>query len=139
MKNLILLLSIFTLSLIGSQGKAQVTAMTASTYTVTNTGTATLTSLVKGSQSVVTVEYVMTKVSGTIGGTATLQGSVNGIAYSNVPVKVIKGEVNSFTNTDITSNSYVWVVEPSPYQYYRVSVAGTGTMVGTISGAVLVR
>lgn len=142
MKNLILILSLFAGLLISNTSKAQVSTYTmtaASTNTVTNSGTNTLTAQVKGAHDAITVEYVATKVSGTVGGNATLYGSVNGEAYSAVPVAVIKGGVNAYTNTDITTNSYVWVITPSVYQYYRVLVSGTGTMVATISGTVLVR
>jgi len=135
MKKLILsLVCLFTFAVVNAQ-----TPMTANSYTVTDTGADTLVLQVKGSQNLVSVQYTGTKVSGTVAGTATLYGSVTGVAYAPVPVKVIKGEVNAYTNTDIAVNSYIWTVTPSPYQYYKVIVVGTGTMVATVAGSVLVR
>lgn len=137
MKKFILIsIGLFCFALLG---KAQTIPMTASTATVTNTATVTLTAQVKGANNVVSIEYIATKTSGTVAGTATLYGSVNGVTYSVVPTGIIKGAANAYTNTDVTKNSYVWVITPSVYQYYQVQIAGSGTMVATVSGTVLTR
>lgn len=80
----------------------------------------------------VSIEAVITKISGTVGGTVTVQGSVDGTNY--VTVSSSYSTVTTFTPTDQATNKKLIVVTGSPYKYYRLSYTGTGTMSATIKG-----
>lgn len=124
MKKLFLLLtfSAFTmLSFAQSQPNNTASPMTVSGDTIINGGTRTATLKSTLKFDVVAIQAVITKVNGTVGGNALLQGSLDGLTYVNVSTDTLK-------STNVTTNSKIWKVEPSPYLYYRVSATGTGTM-----------
>jgi len=83
----------------------------------------------------VTIQSVITKISGTVGGTCTLQGSIDGTNF--VTVSSAYADVTSYTPTDQTTNSKLFIVTGSPYRYYRLSYTGTGTMSASHRGYVL--
>lgn len=96
--------------------------------TVTNTATAYLT--IRGDQkntSYTTIQVVVTKISGTVGGTISLQGSVDGTSYKALNTAETQTALATITATD-ASNVYHWRLTGNPFQYYRVSWTGTGTM-----------
>jgi hypothetical protein len=100
------------------------------TDTVTNAGTAYLVSpslSVKGATST-TVEVYVDKVSGTVGGTITLLGSVDGTNFVTVKTVGTQTAITAITATDADA-AYHWIILGSPFPYYRVSYTGTGTMV----------
>ncbi len=113
--------------------KAQVSDLTSpyslTSDTVTNTGTAYLSSVaVSQAPAVTTTVWVaVTKISGTVGGTITLQGSLDGTNWKAVNTPNTATALATFTATD-ASNTYHWVISGSPFKYYRVSWTGTGTM-----------
>jgi hypothetical protein len=90
--------------------------------TVSNTGTETWTLRVPGYQKTVAVQFVATKISGTVAGSVTLQGSLNGTNWATVPSQ------SAFTATDVASQTAVWKFDGSGFSYYRLSWTGTGTM-----------
>jgi hypothetical protein len=90
--------------------------------TVSNTGTETWTLKVPGYQKTVAVQFIATKINGTVGGTVTLQGSLNGSNWSAIPGQ------STFTATDVASQNTLWKVDSSAFLYYRLSWTGTGTM-----------
>lgn len=71
------------------------------------------------SNSVVAFHFKATKVSGTVGGSAKLQGSIDGTNWVDVG--------SAYTLTDVANN--VAVFEPSKlsFKFYRIYVATTGT------------
>lgn len=89
--------------------------------TVTNAGTETWTLKVPGYKKVVAAQVVITKISGTLGGTVTLQGSLNGVNFVAIPSQ-------TYTATDVASQSAIFTLDNSKYVYYRISWTGTGTM-----------
>lgn len=97
--------------------------------TVDNTATVYLTTpLVSPAPAITTTIWVaVTKISGTVGGTITLQGSLDGTNYKAAYALNTVTALAAFTATDAT-NTYHWIVTGSPYRYYRVSWTGTGTM-----------
>lgn len=97
--------------------------------TVTNTGTAYLSTVaVSPAPAVTTTIWVgVTKISGTVGGTITLQGSIDGTNWKAVNTPNTATALATHTATD-ASNTYHWVISGSPFPYYRVSWTGTGTM-----------
>ena len=130
---------------VGTYAFAGPTGLMATTYTVTNSGIDTLIKRVQNWYETVTIQVNYTKTSGTLGGTATLLGSQDGINWNTVstqylqnPVPYSTGAAATYTvlnNTGTQSNS--WVVTGSPYEYYGVKWAGTGTMVGYNSALML--
>lgn len=118
---------------------AQSSAMTGNGVTITNTGTSACSLKVANPYHTVTVQAVMTKTSGTLAGTLTLQGSVDGTSWETVPTSLVAGAASTYTVTDVASQAKTFVITGTPFLYYKLSWTGTGTMAGTLSGFVLPR
>lgn len=101
--------------------------------TVSNTGTETWTLKVPGYAKTVAVQFVATKISGTVAGSVTLQGSLNGSNWATVPSQ------NAFTATDVASQTAVWKFDDSGFLYYRLSWTGSGTMSASGRAYILTR
>jgi len=134
MKKLILILFVGLVAFLTVDTQAQVYSLkspySAVSDTVTNTGTAYLSTLVAVSPApavTTTIWVSVTKISGTVGGTITLQGSIDGTNWKAVNTPNTATALATFTATD-ASNTYHWVISGSPFPYYRVSWTGTGTM-----------
>lgn len=137
MKKILSIVMILGLMLSFFGANAQTFAMTGNGVTVTNTGTSACSLKVSKAYNTVSVQGVFTKTSGTLGGTATLQGSIDGVTWETVPVSLVAGGASTYTVTDTASQGKTFVVTGSPFLYYKISWTGTGTMVGTVSGYVL--
>lgn len=142
MKKLFILLA-FVVCALGAQ--AQVNYDLKSIYsltsdTVTNTGTVTLTSpRVPGVGALNTLVYVsVTKISGTVGGTLTLMGSVDGTNFKALVAIETQTALATITATD-GSTTYGWRLNGNHYPYYRVSWTGTGTMSASFTAKVITR
>lgn len=107
------------------------TNMVATQDTVINGGTTSHVKLLVAHYPTVTVAVRITKVSGTVGGSAALQGSIDGTNYF-----AISGASN-LTLTDVASQGTLWVTTNAPYSYYRVLTTGTGTMRAIVSAKIL--
>lgn len=103
--------------------------------TTTNTATSYVTLPVSNWYNTVTIQSVVTKISGTVAGTVTLQGSIDGTNYVTVNSSYVN--VTSYSPTDIATSSKLFVVTGSPYRYYRLSYTGAGTMSASHRGYVL--
>ncbi len=145
MKKLSLLLMIgFALSL--SCAKAQTYTMTG-TYspdTVTNTATKACSLKVSNPYRQVTIGAFITKISGTVAGTVTLQGSLDGVNFFTVDSSAIQtdGNINSpatYTATNVASQLKVWILNYTPYLWYKLSYTGSGTMSAKFNGYLLPR
>lgn len=91
--------------------------------TIVNTGTVNKVFTTSGAPQVVGIQVVVTKISGTVGGTVTPQVSMDGTNYLTLP------GASALTNTDQTTNTAVWSFTGGvPWKYFRVRGAGTGTM-----------
>lgn len=123
MKNLLLLLVV---ALFASFGVNSQTAMTVSD-TITNTGTEYATLQVKSSGSIISIQAVVTKLSGTVAGTVILQASNDGLNYVTIGS-------DTLTLSNVTTNSYLFTVSNHPYIYYRLKATGSGTMSATLKG-----
>lgn len=88
---------------------------------------------VSGNYRFASVQYVMTKISGTVAGTAVLQASNDGVTFITVDTSAILA-TNSFTNTDVATQSTIWTLIYPSYLYYRILVTGSGTMSATYKG-----
>jgi len=98
--------------------------------TVTNTATAYLTTPVAISPAPATsttIWIAVTKISGTIGGTITLQGSLDGTNFKAINTVDTQTALATITPAD-ASATYHYRLAGSPFVYYRVSWTGTGTM-----------
>ena len=102
--------------------------------TVANAGTSYIsTRLVSPAPAVTSTIWVtVTKISGTVGGTISLQGSLDGTAWKAVNTPNTATALATFTASD-ASATYHWVISGSPFLYYRVNYVGTGTMSASFS------
>ena len=108
--------------------------------TVTNTATNTVSIKVSNWYNSLTLQANLVKISGTQAGTLTIQGSLDGINYVTVPTAYIKSATytpgvysGAATATNVASQSFVWTIFQSPFEYYRISWAGSGTMSSTLA------
>lgn len=107
------------------------------TDTVTNTATgyvSTLTAMVNPAYTT-TVQIEIVKISGTVAGTVTLQGSLDGTNWSTATSGAL-AITATYTATDVATQSKNWIIVNNPYKYYRATWTGTGTMSATIAGRV---
>ena len=133
-KFITMLLFAFALAFaVPKEGNAQLInlSVTSADDTLTNTQTGNLTTTVQGPRSVITFQLTITRVSGTAAGTAKLQGSIDNVHFHDID--------GAFTITNAASQSTKWVVAPSPYTFYRINVAATGTGVLAPTGKALIR
>lgn len=79
-----------------------------------------------------TVVVNITKISGTVGGTITLQGSLDGTTYTALTTQETATALATLTAADATATR-TWRIIGNPYRYYRVSWTGTGTMSASFS------
>lgn len=122
-----------------AQSRSLLSPYSLSSDTVTNGGTAYLT--IRGDQkntSYTTIQVVVTKISGTVGGTISLQGSVDGTSYKALNTAETQTALATITATD-ASNVYHWRLTGNPFQYYRVSWTGTGTMAASFTSQLFSR
>lgn len=129
---------ILLLSVVGYFANAQYAsvkpvAVTTTSYgnaldTVTNTATKTTTPFrVSNFHTGVSAEAVVTKISGTVGGTLALQGSLDGTNWVTIG--------NATTPSDASAN-YSFNTTAAWY-YYRISYTGTGTMSASIKSFIM--
>lgn len=110
--------------------------------TVTNSGTNSVTLQVQNWYETLSIQPIVTKLSGTAGGTVTLQGSNDGTNFVTVNTKYLStldpyftsGAAATLSITNTTTNTGIFVILGSPYQYYRLSYTGSGTMSCTLQG-----
>lgn len=109
--------------------------------TVSNTATVYITSPampsknpMKAQETIIQVN--VTKISGTVGGTISLQGSLDGTNYKALNTAETQTALATITATDAT-NVYHWRLNGNPFVYYRISWTGTGTMSASFSGYIL--
>lgn len=109
-----------------------------STDTVTNTATVYLQSprVEAAAATSTTIWIAVTKISGTVGGTITLQGSLDGTNFKAINTVDTQTALATITATDAT-NTYHYRLAGSPFMYYRVSWTGTGTMSASFSAKIL--
>ena len=122
MKKLILLITLFAFTVMASaQFTVGVKLANATTDSI-KTGALTVTKYISLSAGYmnVSIQPVVTKVSGTVGGIARLYGTVDGTNY--IATK------DTLTLTDIATNTVIWKITTSPYAKYKIVAVGTGTM-----------
>lgn len=119
-------------------GVAQ-SVMTGSGDTVTNTATKTNYLKMSGAFKKVTIQTLITKISGTVAGAVTVQGSLDGTNYNTVD-SVLYSNKKIYVSANTTGvQSTIFIVNDSPYLYYRVTYTGVGTMSASIYSYILGR
>lgn len=108
----------FCLGLLSLNGQ-NASLLTSSGDTVVNTATKNLLLKVPNTQSVVSVQLVNTKISGTVAGKTYWQASNDGVNYV---------KLDSITNVNQTTNTKIFIDAPARYLHYRLSTTGSGTM-----------
>lgn len=118
--------------------------ISATSDTVTNTGTGYVQLQIKGTYSNVAIQAVVSKISGTVAGTVTLQGSNDGTNFVTLDnsysvdfatsAPYTTGGATTLSCSDVTTNSKIFVINGSPYAYYRLSYTGSGTMSARLRG-----
>lgn len=111
---------------------ANLVAAVATVDTITNAGAGALYTKVSNGDGRVTIQVNTQWVSGTVAGTVTLYGSLDGITYTIIPTKETQTALATATLASQTSagtKSYVWRLTDSPFLYYQVGVAGGTTVV----------
>lgn len=104
----------------------------ASRDTITNAGTAYVQKQFSGSAASFGVQVAITKVSGTLAGTLTLSGSIDGTNFYTI------GSTQTITDTAGTKY-YLFTLDGNlaPYTHYRVTGAGGTTCVYYIDGSMI--
>lgn len=143
MKFKIIFSAILALCLAVAPVQGQVYSMLATTGnatdTVVNTSAETLTKQISGSYGEVTVQVLVTKISGTVAGTVLIYGSLDGTTYTRLNNLGQPSANDTCTNTDVATQSWIWALGTSKYLYYRVTVTGSGTMTARVAAKIMVR
>lgn len=135
-----LLLCVVTLGVYAQASQDLKSVYSLTRDTVTNTATITLTStrVPATSGASVTVYVAVTKISGTVGGTLTLMGSMDGTTYKALNTAGTQTALATVTATDAT-NTYHWILTSNPFPFYRVSWTGAGTMAASFTSKLQAR
>jgi hypothetical protein len=122
MKNLIRLFFIGALLSFSVAASAQLKSLTISAAedTLTDAGTSYLKLTSNGFKNSISFQLKVVKIDGTVAATATLEGSHDGTTYASI-------SSDSYTVTNVASQSHIWTVAPSSVPYYRIKLVGTGT------------
>jgi len=145
MKHLICIIFLLALTLgVSAQVRTlyNAAATTSSSVTVTDTGTGALINTLainSTSGTKVAVQVVVTKTSGTVAGTISLLGSLDGTNYKAILLEEVSTALNTYTATDVASQTFIWRLSSNPYPYYKVSYTGTGTMVAVATAKLFIR
>lgn len=110
---------------------AQAVPMTGSGDSLSNAATKYCTYKVPYTATAITVQFLLTRASGTVAGKTYLEVSVDGVTYF---------KVDSMTALNYASNSKCFVVSnPKNYSYIRTTTTGSGTMKVYITAKILAR
>ena len=108
---------------------------TTATKTLVNAATVTSDVIqVTGQYNALTIQTVYTQVGATTSGTATVQGSVDGVSY--ITLTDVAGLVKGWPAvTAAIANGYIYdvVIQDVPFRYYKVVTVGAGTQTTTVA------
>jgi len=135
-----MLMSVFTLvtaqaqtfKLLNGEGYLKSTVNHATTDTITNTTPEYQYVNIDGYHDVITIQPTITKISGTVGGTLKLQGSVDNVGYTDIASQ-------TYTATDTATQTATFTCNPSIFRWYRISYVGSGTQSAKIKTPVIAR
>ncbi|HXS55731.1 MAG TPA: hypothetical protein VN726_06380 [Hanamia sp.] len=123
MKKILFLFTFMAFSLLGICQSFNHTASNP-TGAILNTSSDTMNFSTAKSYSVVAIQPVVTKATGTMAGKSYLYTSLDGVNY------VIN---DSLVLGNVTTNSNIWVKANPPYVYWRIVTGGATTVTGTTS------
>lgn len=137
MKKLFIIATLFALT-ITTKAQSYVMPLLSTTYptltidTVTNTGSNSVYINVSAGYSNLTIQPIVTRVSGTMNSNSTpqLKGSIDGTNYYT-----IAGDTLHLTNT-ASAQLTSWILTQNQYKYYKIFWTGTGTMSATLQAKV---
>jgi hypothetical protein len=115
---------------------ANLNAATMVRDTVTSTATGFLTSKRISGDGIVTIQALVTKVSGTVGGTITIMGSLDGTNFEALATRETRTALATQTAADATA-SYSWRLVGSDFLYYRVSYVGASGAVAYLNARIM--
>ena len=125
----ILIASMFAFAI--PEASAQVVAMTGSD-TVVNTATVSCSTRIIGTPTAISIQVILTKISGTVNGYTTLYGSLDGSTWVLLDTMM--------DATDQATNSAIYVVSnPANYVYLQARHLGVGTMSAILAPKILIR
>lgn len=112
-----------------------VQSSTPSGDTVNNSATEYLVFNVKDAGISTSFQASLNRLSGTAGGTLTMQCSLDGTYYVDCMLDTISPGINGVhTVANVESQTFLWQITPNIYRYYRLKYAGSGTMSVRIRG-----
>ena len=119
--------------------KTTLTSAAVDSVVVTNTGSGSL--YVKFDvKTPWTIQALITKASGTLGGTMTLYGSNDGVNWIALTDATSAPTIIAYTVTDTGTyaapQTKTWYLGAHQMKYYKLTHAGTGTMVGRFKALV---
>lgn len=139
MKKLFILFALFVALGVNAQADLK-SVYNAVSDTVTDTGTQYLQiETTREGQTSTAVQVVITKISGTVAGTLTFQGSLDGTNFKAATLLDSATNLHTFTATNVASQNFIWYIRPNPYRYVRVSYTGSGTMAASFKAKILTR
>lgn len=98
-----------------------VSSRTATLDTISNATVKTQYASITGFQNIVTIQTVVTKISGTTAGAVYLYGSLDNVNYVRIATdSLLLANVS-------TAQSKIWLVAPSQVQYYQMRIVPSGT------------
>jgi len=103
--------------------------------TITNAGTATLTTGKILGNYTLSVHVLSTELSGTAAGSGVLQSSIDGTNFATI--LTFASTADSMTVDDGTT--FVWNTVVTPDLYYRVLFTGSGTESTKVTGSYLIK
>lgn len=129
MKKIILLLSLLSFYFVTSAQVAGSFSQTASNPTgaITNTSIDTVNYTLSHSYHIISAQVSVTKLTGTMAGTATLYYSVDGVRYIAVGTPL--------TLTNVANNTTVWDVT-SAARFFRIITGGATTVTATVTAKI---
>ncbi len=142
MKNLLLLFAAVIFMAVSSNAQTfQMTGAYTTGDTVTNTATKACSLKVVHSYKQISIQADITKIDGTVGGTLTLYGTVDGTNYVAVDTCIyVHAMASTYTATNTSgTQSKIWIMNNNPYLWYKLSYTGTGTMRAILKGYLLPR
>lgn len=114
-----------------TETKGQAIAMTGSD-TVVNAATVSCSTRLIGTPTAVSIQVILTKISGTVNGYTTLYGSLDGSTWVLLDTMM--------DATDQATNSAIYVVSnPGAYVYLQARHLGVGTMSAILAPKILIR
>lgn len=130
MKRIMVFLMLFGISLTGICQSFSATTFNP-TAAILNTAVDSLTYSMNRDYTVVGIQPVITKATGTMAGTAVLYASLDGTNY------VSTGDTLTLTN--VTTNTTIWIKTNPVYSKYLIKIGGATTVTGTASAKIIGR